>query len=96
MLQEIEREEFESLKGKALAVAFGAQQTEMCVLETGTIGGYTQRPKPPFRLVLAAAPDCPLRQGMIQFDHPLRGRLEIFVTCIGADAGGTRYEAVFN
>lgn len=96
MLHEIEREAFEALKGAQLTVTFGDYRTEMTVRAVDPVGGYTQRPKPPFRLELGAAADCPLRQGMLTLDHPTLGPLEIFVTCVGYDEHGMRYEAVFN
>jgi hypothetical protein len=50
----------------------------------------------PFSLLFQGPPGVVLPQGSYRLEHVALGTLEIFIVPIGADAAGTRYEAVFN
>ena len=49
-----------------------------------------------FALVFTGPQEPIISQGMHRMEHPGMGELDIFLVPIGSDAGGTRYEAVFN
>jgi hypothetical protein len=50
----------------------------------------------PFSLVFRGPDSPPLSQRIYRLEHPELGVLDVFLVPIGQDAGGMRYEAVFN
>jgi hypothetical protein len=50
----------------------------------------------PYSLLFRGPPDRPLDQGTYRLEHPVMGRLDLFLVPVGPDRKGLRYEAVFN
>ena len=94
-LDQLPAEDFESLVGSVLPVQVGEHALQFEVEAVERSRYPTGRPIPGFSLYLRCAGPAP-GQGVVRIQHPAHGELDIFVTPIGRDARGTRYEAVFN
>lgn len=95
-LDRIPADDFEALLGQSLQVRADAQALEMTVDGVERSPFPTARPIPGFSVVLRSARQPPLGQGIVVLTHPRHGELELFMTPIGRDAQGIRYEIVFN
>lgn len=95
-LDELPAEDFERLVGQAVDLAAGAEQVS-CRVESVWRSPYpTARALPGFSVFLRGPVERPLAQGSYRLGHPLHGELELFLTPVGRDAEGLRYEIVFN
>jgi hypothetical protein len=95
-LNEIPAEDFDPLLGQELACR--ADDTMLALqLEQVWRSPYpTGRALPGFSLFLRGPLQPALGQGMLQLSHPQLGELALFMTPVGRDAQGMRYEIVFN
>ncbi len=66
------------------------------VIEVRLYDPHSERPQPPFSVVLLAGDALLLPQGIYRLHHPARGALDLFMVPLGPDACGMRYELVFN
>lgn len=89
-------EDFEALLGQSLPVRGEAQGLALVVDSVWRSPYPTARPIPGFSLFLRGALDTPLGQGIVTLQHPRHGGLDLFMTPVGRDARGYRYEIVFN
>ncbi|MBB4663767.1 DUF6916 family protein [Conexibacter arvalis] len=65
--------------------------TEACTLRDAASGER----RAPFSLAFRG-PEAPLlAQQIVPLEHPVLGRLDLFLVPLGVDADGARYEAVF-
>lgn len=62
----------------------------------GTRPGTTPAGEPSFALEFLGPPDPVLPQATYLFSHASLGTHDMFIVPVGRDAGGTRYEAIFN
>ena len=89
-------EDFECLLGQSVRL-HAADGTLDCVLD-----GVLRNPYPSGRVqggfsLQLLGPLAPVfQQGQHQFDHPHRGPMVLFLTPVGRDAQGMRYEIIFN
>lgn len=89
-------EDFEALVGQRLPAQY-AEGTVELVLESVWRSPYpTGREIPGFSLFLLGPAEPRLAQGLVRIAHPVHGGLELFMTPVGRDAAGMRYEIVFN
>jgi hypothetical protein len=95
-LNELPAEDFESLLQQALPARAGEVALELTVESVWRSPYPTGRDIPGFSLFLRGPREAPLAQGLITLAHPVHGALELFMTPIGRDAKGLRYEIVFN
>jgi hypothetical protein len=63
--------------------------------ELGTTA-HGDPPRVPFRLEFHGPADPAVAQAIVPLDHPVMGRLDLFLVPLARDAAGTRYEAIFN
>lgn len=89
-------EDFEALLGQSLPARAETQDITLVVDKVWRSPYPTARPIPGFSLFLRGALDTPLGQGIVTLQHPRHGELDLFMTPVGRDAGGFRYEIVFN
>ena len=95
-LDQLPAEDFDALVGQPLVARLADGQVDL-VLESVWRSPYpTGRSLPGFSLFLRGPPQTPLGQGTIGLQHPQHGELVLFMTPIGRDAHGLRYEVVFN
>jgi hypothetical protein len=95
-LRELPAEDFEALLGQALQACAQSQAFSLQVEAVERSPHPTGREIPGFSVFLRSAPGASLEQGIVCLTHPAHGDLELFMTVIGRDARGTRYEIVFN
>jgi hypothetical protein len=96
MLEDIKSEEFTVLKGTSLELEANGQRHTLQVIEVRLYDPHSERPQPPFSVVLLAGDALLLPQGIYRLHHPARGALDLFMVPLGPDACGMRYEIVFN
>lgn len=95
-LDEIPAEDFEALVGQRLPLS-APDATVQCLVEQVWRSPYpTGRSLPGFSVFLRGPLERPLAQGCYGIGHPVHGDLELFLTPVGKDAEGMRYEIVFN
>jgi hypothetical protein len=73
----------------------GDREWPLTLLSVSTLPGRAGK-RQPFSLVFIGVPGVVFSQRIYTLDHASLGRLPIFLVPIGADTGGTRYEAVFS
>ena len=95
-LDQLPAEDFESLVQSTLPARAGDAALELQVESVWRSPYPTSRALPGFSLLLRGPLETPLSQGLVTLAHPAHGELEIFITPIGRDRDGLRYEAVFN
>lgn len=95
-LDQLAAEDFETLAGTSLPARAGEAAFALTVDGVWRSPYPSSRPVPGFSLFLRGPRDVALSQGVLQLEHPVHGVLEVFITPIGRDADGLRYEAVFN
>jgi hypothetical protein len=66
------------------------------VKSTQALPPHALRATPPFSVIFEGPLDRALRQGTFAVDHPVHGRMEVFLVPIARSATGIDYEAVFN
>jgi hypothetical protein len=93
MLEDIKSEEFTVLKGTSLELEANGQRHTLQVIEVRLYDPHSERPQPPFSVVLLAGDALLLPYWL---HHPARGALDLFMVPLGPDACGMRYEIVFN
>jgi hypothetical protein len=96
MLQHISSEQFRDLQEMPLILESGGRQYSVTVTEVRIFTPHSERPEPPFSVVLHAAREVVLPQGIYRLHHPTLNALDLFIVPIGPDARGMRYEIVFN
>jgi hypothetical protein len=96
MLEDIKSEEFTVLKGTSLEIEANGQRHTVQVVEVRPYKPHSERPQPPFSVVLLAGRALLLPQGIYRLHHPARGALDLLMMPLGPDARGMRYEIVFN
>jgi len=95
-LNEIPAEDFDALVGKTIACGAGDAHVDLLLEQVWRSPYPTGRDLPGFSLYLRGSVEYPLTQGIIELPHPQHGALQLFMTPIGRDAQGLRYEIVFN
>ena len=95
-LDQLPADDFEPLVSQALPARAGARSLPLTVESVWRSPYPTARPIPGFSLFLRGPLDTPLPQGLVTLTHPRHGELELFMTVIGRDPKGYRYEVVFN
>jgi hypothetical protein len=96
LLNEIPAEDFDALVGQAIACRVDSTSVELQLEQVWRSPYPTGRELPGFSLYLRGSAEQPLTQGIIELPHPQHGTLQLFMTPIGRDAQGLRYEIVFN
>lgn len=95
-LDQLPAEEFDDLVGQPLVARLADGKIEL-LLESVWRSPYpTARALPGFSLFLRGPLQQALGQGIIGLQHPRHGELLVFMTPVGRDARGLRYEVVFN
>lgn len=95
-LNELPAADFETLVGTTLP-AIAAERPLDLLIEAVQVSAHpTGRAIPGFSVLLRSAPGPAASQGLVRISHPRHGELELFMTVIGRDARGTRYEILFN
>lgn len=95
-LNEIPAEDFEPLLGQDLVCRAGDAALALQLEQVWRSPYPTGRELPGFSLFLRGPAQPSLGQGMVALAHPQLGELSLFMTPIGRDAQGMRYEIVFN
>ncbi len=95
-LNEIPAEDFDALVGQALTCRADSAAVELQLEQVWRSPYPTGRELPGYSLYLRGSGQTHLSQGIIEFLHPQHGALQLFMTPIGRDAHGLRYEIVFN
>jgi hypothetical protein len=95
-LNELPAEDFDALVQQPIAGRWGEEAVTFTLESVWRSPYPTGRAIPGFSLFLRTPLDRRLPQGMITIAHPTHGELELFMTVIGRDANGYRYEVVFN
>jgi hypothetical protein len=88
---------FEPLVGQAFEIGDGPGAIAAVLIEASNLReaqgvGFLSRQ---YSLVWRGPRDARLEQGTYTVRHPELGVMELFLVCIGPDAEGMRYEAVF-
>jgi len=71
------------------------REWQLTLTSVSTLPGRAGK-RQPFSLVFIGIPGAVLPQRVYPLDHASMGRLPLFIVPIGADAGGTQYEAIFS
>lgn len=95
MIEQLAREDFVQLSPGSLGIDYQGNRVALDVVETRELPAGSPRHSP-FAVVLTGPLSPVLPQGTYALFHPARGRLDLFLVPIGRDAGGTRYEIIFN
>jgi len=95
-LNELPAEDFEALLQQALPARAGQAALQLTVESVWRSPYPTGRDIPGFSLFLRGPAEPRLAQGIVALTHPVHGELELFLTPVGRDAAGMRYEIVFN
>ena len=95
-LNELPAEDFESLVQQELAARAGEHPLTLTLESVWRSPYPTGRPIPGYSLFLRGPLEMRLAQGIITLTHPQHGDLQLFMTPVGRDASGYRYEIVFN
>lgn len=95
-LNELPAEDFEALLQQPLAARFADRALTLTVESVWRSPYPTGRAIPGFSLFLRGPREPRLAQGIVTLQHPVHGPLELFMTPIGSDVHGLRYEIVFN
>ena len=95
-LNELPAEDFESLLRQPLPARRGERELTLTVESVWRSPYPTGRKIPGFSLFLRGPREPRLEQGIVTLDHPVHGPLELFMTPIGRDTEGYRYEIVLN
>jgi hypothetical protein len=95
-LNELPADDFDALVARPLAARAGDAAITLTLESVWRSPYPTGRSIPGFSLFLRGPTTQPLAQGIIALVHPVHGELELFMTPIGRDAQGLRYEIVFN
>ena len=95
-LNELPAEDFDALVQRPLAARAGEHALTLTLESVWRSPYPTGRDIPGFSLFLRGPREQRLGQGMVIVEHPVHGALELFMTPIGSDAQGMRYEIVFN
>lgn len=95
-LNALPAEDFESLLQQTLPARSGANPMQLTVESVWRSPYPTGRDIPGFSLFLRGPVEQRVAQGIVTLTHPVHGDLELFMTPVGRDAAGMRYEIVFN
>jgi hypothetical protein len=95
-LDTLPAEDFEALVGQVLQAEAGATRFALEVERVERSEYAGTRPLPGFSVFLRSAPQAGPGQGMVRLHHPRHGALDLFMTILGRDANGGRYEILFN
>jgi hypothetical protein len=95
-LNELPAEDFESLLRQPLPARAGHTPLQLVVEQVWRSPYPTGRDIPGFSLFLRGPAEPRLAQGIVTLTHPVHGDLDLFMTPVGRDAAGMRYEVVFN
>lgn len=95
-LNELPAEDFESLLQQPLQARFAEQELSLTVESVWRSPYPTGRQIPGFSVFLRGPREPRLQQGIVTLQHPVHGPLELFMTPIGSDVQGIRYEIVLN
>jgi hypothetical protein len=95
-LNELPAEDFEALLQQPLPARFAEVDVTLTVDSVWRSPYPTGRAIPGFSVFLRGPREPRLAQGLVTLQHPVHGPLELFMTPIGSDVKGIRYEVVFN
>jgi hypothetical protein len=95
-LNELPAEDFDALVQQPVAAHAGGHSLSLTLESVWRSPYPTGRAIPGFSLFLRGPREPRLAQGIVALEHPVHGALELFMTPIGSDARGVRYEIVFN
>lgn len=95
-LNELPADDFEALLQHSLPVRAGDRVLELVVESVWRSPYPTGRDIPGFSLFLRGPREARIEQGIVVVTHPVHGELALFMTPVGRDAAGMRYEIVFN
>lgn len=94
-LDTLSLDDFSAL-GAPLVVHASNVRVPLRVKSAQALPVHALRATPPFSVILEGPLDFPLRQGTFAVDHPVHGRLELFLVPVARTTTGLDYEAVFN
>jgi Domain of unknown function (DUF6916) len=94
-LSSLTADDFAKHVNTAFTLHDGNREWPLTLTSITTMPGRSGK-RQPFSLVFVGMPGVVLPQQIYSLDHALMGRLSIFLVPIGADAGGTQYEAIFS
>ncbi len=97
MFADFSLDNFEPLLGQAFEIStapgsVSAVLIQACNLREAQGAGRLSRQ---FSLIWRGPRNVVLEQGIYPVQHPALGTMELFLVCLGPDAEGMRYEAVF-
>jgi hypothetical protein len=102
-LREVRLADFSAFVGQKFGLRAGPSSLLEAELESATPLPSHGGPRPPgaaerepFSLIFCAQASSPLPQRIYPLEHPVLGRLEIFLVPVAMDARGLRLQAVFN
>ncbi|MFO1304125.1 MAG: hypothetical protein U1F54_10360 [Burkholderiales bacterium] len=79
-----------------LLVSASPAPVPLRVKATRALPPHALRATPPFSVIFEGPLDRALHQGTYALDHPVLGRMEVFLVPVARTATGIDYEAVFN
>lgn len=95
-LNEIPAEDFDALVQQPIPARAGAAAITLTLESVWRSPYPTGRDIPGFSLFLRGPVEQRMTQGIVTLTHPVHGELELFMTPVGRDAAGMRYEIIFN
>ena len=95
-LNQLPADDFETLVKQTLPARAGEAPLQLTVESVWRSPYPTGRDIPGFSLFLRGPVEQRVAQGIVTLTHPVHGDLDLFMTPVGRDAAGMRYEIVFN
>ena len=95
MLDQLTRQDFDSLGDEPLVLHYAGRQIHLVVTESRDLPPISPRAAP-FAVVLDGPSEPLLPQAVYQIAHPRRGTLDLFIVPIARDARRSQYELIFN
>lgn len=95
-LDRIPAEDFAALLHTTVRLSVGEVSVDATVADVTVSRHAGARPLPGFSVLLRAPRAPAFAQGTVTLQHPRHGGLDLFMTPLGYDEQGMRYEIVFN
>ena len=96
MLESLSVADFAPLLASDLDFRAANGEFRLTLVAAEPLNQPSPRPAPAFRLLLQSSSGQRLPQGTFEMLHPVRGPLQLFMVPIQPDAGGSRFEIIFN
>jgi hypothetical protein len=95
MIDRLTRRDFEGLSDGSVSFEYEGLRVPLAVHELRDLPVNAHRAEP-FAVVLAGPAQPMVPQGTHALNHPVHGRLELFVVPLGRQSASLHYEIIFN